>query len=183
MGSIRRERSGVDGVRAVLTATTLPDHGPLVDAVAIEGLAKTPQPPLAGDRVRYVGEPIALVVAEDRYAAEDGAESVSVEYEELPPVTDARSAACATAPLLFPDLGSNVVFSEVKRFGDPSKAPVSTHRVYRSEFHGGRATAAPMETRGCLASYDAGRGRADRLLLHPRASPVAPAPGRQHRTS
>lgn len=57
---------GLDGVRAVLTAATLPDHAPLVDAVAIEGLAKTPQPPLAGERVRYVGEPIALVVAEDR---------------------------------------------------------------------------------------------------------------------
>ena len=148
---------GPDGVRAVLTAATLPDHAPLVDAVAIEGLAKTPQPPLARDRVRYLGEPIALVVAEDRYAAEDGAESVSVDFEELSAVTDARSAACPGAPLLFPDLGSNVVFSEVKRFGDPAKA--SAHRVYRSEFHGGRATAVPIETRGCLASYDAGQGR------------------------
>ena len=150
---------GLDGVRAVLTAATLPDHTPLVDAVAIEGLAKTPQPPLAGERVRYVGEPIALVVAEDRYAAEDGAESVSVEFEELPAVTDARSAACAGAPQLFPDLGSNVVFREVKEFGDPAKALASARKVYRSEFHGGRATAVPMETRGCLASYDAGRGR------------------------
>ena len=150
---------GLDGVRAVLTAATLPDHAPLVDAVAIEGLAKTPQPPLARDRVRYAGEPIALVVADDRYAAEDGAESVSVDFEELPTVTDARSATCSGAPLLFPDLGSNVVFSEVKSFGDPAKASTSAHRVYRSEFHGGRATAVPMETRGCLASYDAGRGR------------------------
>ena len=150
---------GLDGVRAVLTAANLPHHTSLVDAVAIEGLAKTPQPALVGDRVRYVGEPIALVVAEDRYTAEDGAESVSVDFEELSAVTDARSATCSKAPLLFPELGSNVVFSDVKRFGDPAKAAASAYRVYRSEFHGGRATAVPMETRGCLASYDAGRGR------------------------
>ena len=154
-----REAARLDSVRAVLTAATLPDHAPLVDAVAIEGLSKTPQPPLAGDRVRYVGEPVALVVAEDRYAAEDGADLVLVDFEELPAVTDARSAARSGTPLLFPELGSNVVFSEVKRFGAPAKEPASGHRVYRSEFHGGRATAVPMETRGCLASYDAGRGR------------------------
>jgi carbon-monoxide dehydrogenase large subunit len=88
-----RERPGV---RAALKAADIP-HVPLVDALPIDGLAKTPQPALAPDRVRFVGEAVALVLADDRYQAEDGAEAVAVEYEELRPVVDAEAAAAADA--------------------------------------------------------------------------------------
>ena len=149
----------LDGVAAVFTADTLPEHVPLVDAVSIEGLARTPQLPLACGRVRFVGEPVAVVVADDRYIAEDGAGLVAVDYESFPAVTDVRAADAPDAPLLFPELGSNVIYRTTKTFGDPESALASAHRVYRSEFHAGRMTAVPIETRGCVASYDTGRGR------------------------
>ncbi len=149
----------LDGVAAVFTGETLPEHAPLVDAVGIDGLVKTPQAPLASSRVRFVGEPVAVVVARDRYVAEDGAALVFVDYETLPAVTDCRAAAHPDAPLLFPALGTNVVYRTIKTFGDPGGVLATAHRVYRSEFHGGRLTAAPMECRGCVADYDAGRGR------------------------
>ena len=149
----------LDGVAAVFTDDTLPKHEPLVDAVGIDGLAKTPQAPLATGRVRYVGEPVAVVVARDRYIAEDGAALVFADYEPLPVMSDCRAAADGDAPLLFPDLGTNVVYRTTKTFGHPDRVLAMAHRVYRSEFHGGRLTAAPMECRGCVADYDAGRGR------------------------
>ena len=78
--SIDAERArALQGV-AVLTAGDLP-HEALADLLPIEGLLKTPQPALAPERVRFVGEPVALVLAEDRYLAEDAAEVVAVEYE------------------------------------------------------------------------------------------------------
>lgn len=149
----------LDGVVAVFTDGTLPEHAPLVDAVAIDGLAKTPQAPLASGRVRFVGEPVAVVVARDRYIAEDGAALVHVDYEPLPVVTDCHSAADENAPLLFPELGTNVLYRTTKTFGNPDGVLAACHRVYRSEFHGGRMTAAPMECRGAIAAYDVGKGR------------------------
>ncbi len=149
----------LDRVVAAFTDSTLPDHAPLVDAVAIDGLLKTPQRPLASGRVRFVGEALALVVARDRYVAEDGAALVVADYDPLPAVTDCRAAAGQNAPLLFPELGTNVIYRTTKTFGQPDEVMATAHRVYRSEFHGGRMTAAPIEPRGCIASYDAGRRR------------------------
>ncbi len=144
----------IDGVVAVLSAANLPPHSPLVDAVGIDGLLKTPQEPLAEGRVRYVGEPVAVVIATDRYIAEDGAALVEVDYEPLVALTDVAAAGHASAPPLFPDLGTNTVYEATKSFGDAAGVLASAHRVYRSEFHGGRLTAAPLETRGCIAAFD-----------------------------
>ena len=149
----------LDGVAAAFTHETLPPHEPLVDAVGIVGLLKTPQTPLASGKTRFTGEPIAMVVADDRYIAEDGAALVDVDYEALPAVVDARAAAADGSPILFPEMGTNVVYRTTKTFGDPGSVLESAPHVYRAEFHGGRLTAAPMETRGCLADYDVSKGR------------------------
>ena len=76
------------GVVAVLTARDLPEVG-MTDGTLIENLAKTRQPAIAKDRVRFGGEVVAVVVAGDRYEAEDAAELVRVEYDLLPAVTEA----------------------------------------------------------------------------------------------
>ena len=112
----------------VLTGHDLP-HEALTDLLPIEGLLKTPQPALAPERVRFVGEPIALVLAEDRYLAEDAAEVVAVEYEPLPFVLDAEEALLDGAPMLFPDLGSNVVYRATRSSATsmaPSRAPTTS---------------------------------------------------------
>ena len=85
---------------------------------------------LAVDRVRYAGEPVAVVVARDRYAAEDALERIEVEYRELPPVVDPVAAATAGAPLLHDAVGSNVVSDRRFRYGDPDAAFADAgHRV------------------------------------------------------
>ena len=149
--------AALPGVVAVLTAGEL-EHAPLVDALPIEGLAKTPQPVLALDRVRFAGEPVAVVVADSRYEAEDGAELVAVDYDPLPSVLDTESAAAAGAPLLFPELGTNVVYSGTRTIGDVDGAFEAAAHVVRAVFHGNRCTAAPLETRGCVARYEPSSG-------------------------
>ena len=85
---------------------------------------------LAVDRVRYTGEPVAVVVARDRYGAEDALERIEVEYRELDPVVDPVDAAAPGAPLLHRDVGSNVVSDRRFRYGDPDAAFASAaHRV------------------------------------------------------
>ena len=85
---------------------------------------------LAVDRVRYTGEPVAVVVARDRYGAEDALERIEVEYRELDPVVDPVAAAAPGAPLLHRDVGSNVVSDRRLRYGDPDAAFASAaHRV------------------------------------------------------
>ena len=85
---------------------------------------------LAVDRVRYAGEPVAVVVARDRYAAEDALERIEVEYRELDPVVDPVAAVAPGAPLLHRDIGSNVVSDRHFCYGDPDTAFASAeHRA------------------------------------------------------
>ena len=85
---------------------------------------------LAMDRVRHAGEPVAVVVARDRYAAEDALEGIEVEYRELDPVIDPVAAATPDAPLLHHEDGSNVVSDRHFRYGDPDTAFANAdHRV------------------------------------------------------
>ena len=85
---------------------------------------------LAVDRVRYAGEPVAVVVARDRYVAEDALECIEVEYRELDPVVDPVAASAPEAPLLHPEAGSNVVSDRRFRYGNPDAAfEEAAHRV------------------------------------------------------
>ena len=145
------------GVAAVLIGGDV-DGAPLVDRMRLEGLAKTPQPILATDRVRFVGEPVAVVLADSRYLAEDAAEHVDVDYEPLAVVADVEQAMADGAPLLFDGLGSNVVYRRSRTLGEVEAAFREADRVFSQTYHGNRFAAAPLETRGCLADYDPATG-------------------------
>src|SRR5215211_5103336 len=110
------------------------------------------QPVLAEDRVRYVGEPVAAVVAEDPYAAEDAAELVVAELEPLGVVLDARAAIEPDAPALFE--GGNEVLTLERGYGDVEGAFARAGHVVEVEVEVGRHTAVPLETRGLVADYD-----------------------------
>ena len=138
----------------IFTAADLP-HSPLLDSVQMDGLAKTPQPALAAGRVRFEGEPVAIVLAGSRYLAEDAAELVAVEYEPLQPVMDAERAD--EAEPLHPELGTNVVYRRSFAWGDPDAAFADAAHVFRSRYHGNRFVAVPLETRGCLAEWSGGQ--------------------------
>jgi aerobic carbon-monoxide dehydrogenase large subunit len=143
------------GVVAVLTAADVAALPPIPVRISPdpEMLAPYLQPVLASDVVRYVGEPLAAVVAEDPYIAEDAAEMVIVEYDELPVVLDARTARMAGATELFPGHG-NEVTELVVGFGDVSTAFSSAAYVISMEVEVGRQTPVPIETRGLVAEWD-----------------------------
>ena len=109
--------------------------------------------PLAIDRVRYVGQPVAIVVATSRHLAEDAAAVVAVDYEPLPAVADAEAALEPDAPLLFPGV-SNLAHTLEKATGDVAAAKQTAALVVEERFSIHRHTAMPMETRGLLADYE-----------------------------
>ena len=112
------------------------------------------QAPLAVDRVRYVGEPLAVIVARDRATAEDARELVEVEYDALPAVVETGDAMGASAPALFE--GGNVADSWTTAVGDVDAALRGAACVVRERFSTGRQTGVPMETRGLAAEWAGG---------------------------
>jgi aerobic carbon-monoxide dehydrogenase large subunit len=110
----------------------------------------TPRYPLARHKVRYVGEPVAVVVARTRAEAEDAAERVGVEYEPLPAVIDTEAALAPEAPRLFEELDSNVVLRFTQRLGDAAAAMQSADVVVRERFRVHRYTGTPLEGRGVV---------------------------------
>ena len=152
------------GVLAVLTGEEAarrarPLQAKLHEAAGLEHLARAYKIadwyPLAMERVRYMGEAIAAVVAENRYLAEDAAEKVVVDYEPLPVVTDVEKSLQAHAPLLYEHWGDNVMLKANFQNGDTKRAFDEAHAVVRETFRANRCTGLSIETRGCIARYDA----------------------------
>jgi carbon-monoxide dehydrogenase large subunit len=108
---------------------------------------------LAPDRVRFAGEPVVAVFASDRYAAEDVADLVSIDYETLDPVVDAETAR-ADETVIHPDVGTNVPDGERFEFGDPDSAFDDADHVVEGEYTWGRISGVPLETAGVVAAYD-----------------------------
>ena len=153
------------GVAAVLTGVDI--EGVIADIAPIrrEGMGETPvpeHPVLARDRVCYVGQPVAMVVAEDRATAYDALGLIAVDYEPLPPITDPREAARDTHEPLHVHIGTNVVMKAAAGAGDVDGAFAAADRVVRGRFEVPRLVASPMECRGLLATYD---GDGDALTL------------------
>ncbi|HZW57922.1 MAG TPA: xanthine dehydrogenase family protein molybdopterin-binding subunit [Nitrososphaerales archaeon] len=109
---------------------------------------------LASNKVRYEGEPVAVVLAQDRYAAEDAADSVEVEYETLPVVSDTAEALKQGATLVHEDWGDNVFLHYDHHFGDADKAISEADGVVTQKFKSARYTGSPIEPRSMVASYD-----------------------------
>jgi carbon-monoxide dehydrogenase large subunit len=146
------EARGMPGVVDVVTSADL-GHPGLVAALEREEFVETTMPLLAHDRVRYAGEPIVAVVAEDRYAAEDAADAVEVDIDEVPAVTSLAGAAGHLPPLH--EEAPDGVLVDLEMFSDDlidevlGQAPLLLEETFRS----GRVHASPMEPRTCLAEW------------------------------
>jgi carbon-monoxide dehydrogenase large subunit len=119
-----------------------------------------PRPAFARDKVCHVGDIVAAVIGETRFAAEDGAEAVVVDYEPLPAVATTRAAVAAGAPLVHPEFGNNLAF-EIER-GDRAKveaAFAAASKVVELQLKNSRLSANPMEPRAYLCDYDAAGDR------------------------
>jgi len=152
---VSRARSA-PGVIAVFTGADLDGKVGDIGAIRREGMGETPipeHPVLARGRVRYVGQPVALVVADDRYVARDAIDLIDVAYEPLPPLLDARASAARAEPL-HPHVGSNVVMRAEAGAGDVASAFETADHIVRGTYEVPRLVASPMECRGVVAKYD-----------------------------
>jgi carbon-monoxide dehydrogenase large subunit/6-hydroxypseudooxynicotine dehydrogenase subunit gamma len=161
-GRVRRvdtsEARSCPGVVGAVTAADLPAGLAIPVRLAVQDidLSSFLQPVLAADVVRYVGEPVAVVLAEDPYAAEDAAELVDLDIDEAPPVLDAQAAAQPGAPRLFG--AGNVAADFTLGFGDVDAAFDRAATVVEAEIEVGRHTAVPLEPRALLADVDPAAG-------------------------
>jgi CO/xanthine dehydrogenase Mo-binding subunit len=151
--------TALKGVVAVLTGADLAKMGTsLVADLQREEVLPVGKELMATDKVRHVGEAVAIVVAESRYLAEDGAQLVTVEYEPLPVLVDAEQALRTGAVLLHDDLPRNNVAHIEFDSGGVEEAFAAADHVFTKRFHAGRQHAAPLETRGVMAEYNPGTG-------------------------
>ena len=148
------------GVVAIITFGDLANVKPIPMRLAPrDDLIRALQKPLASDRVRYVGEPLAVVIAESRYQAEDALELIDVEIDELEAVVDARRAVEKGAPVLHPAVPDNIAGHFVEKTGDVERALANADVVFEEEFYIQRHSGVPLETRGLVAEYDEGQGQ------------------------
>jgi len=110
--------------------------------------------PIAVDRVRYVGEPVAVAVATDRYLAEDALDLIEVDYDPLPAVVDPLATLDPTQPVLHDGLRSNLASERAFRYGDPEAAFAQAARRVSVTIHYPRNSCTPIETYGLVADYD-----------------------------
>lgn len=111
--------------------------------------------PIAIETARYVGEPVAVVVAQDRYIAEDALDLIEIEYEPLEAAVDTTQAMTEDAPVLHEKLGSNVANHRTFRYGDPDHAFAQADRIFELCYRFPRYSSTPIETYGVIADYQA----------------------------
>ncbi|HZF74892.1 MAG TPA: xanthine dehydrogenase family protein molybdopterin-binding subunit [Acetobacteraceae bacterium] len=151
------------GVLAVLTGADLAGYGAMRCGMPLKNrdgspLRSTQRPALASDKVRFVGDPVAFVVAETREQAKDAAETVELDIEGLPAVTEASAAAAPDAPILYEDIPGNEVLDF--HHGDAGKVAEAFARaahVTRLSIRNNRIVVAAMEPRSAIGSVEDGR--------------------------
>src|SRR5256712_159432 len=156
------------GVALVLTAADLGELDqptPLLIPNPALTHPRTPRP-LAADEVRYVGEPVALVVADSRYLAEDALEAIEVTWQALPVVASLDAARAEGAPLVHADVPGNRAARLAQRVGDPDAVLAGATRVFRETLWIERSCGSPIETRGVVAEWDARAGALRDRFVH-----------------
>ncbi|HLF41816.1 MAG TPA: xanthine dehydrogenase family protein molybdopterin-binding subunit, partial [Acidimicrobiia bacterium] len=152
------------GVVGVLTGADMAElTHPFLGMLTLPGLYGPPYWSLATDRVRMVGDPVAIVVAESRRVAEDACELIAVDYEPLEPVASMADALDPRKPPLWPRADGNVMYRARDTYGDVEAAFAGADRIIRERFEQHRHSNQPMETRGSVAEIDPGTGE---LTLH-----------------
>ncbi|MDR6657722.1 carbon-monoxide dehydrogenase large subunit [Tardiphaga robiniae] len=155
MPGVRLVATGEDLARLCTPWVGTMDH--------FKGMKSPPQLPLPIDKVVWSGQAVVAVVADTRALAEDAVEAVYIEFDELPAVVDIDAARAPDAPVISPELGSNLCFHGKIDTGGVEDVFASAAHVVEEEFHFGRHTAVTMEPRAIIADYDASEGQ---LTVH-----------------
>ena len=142
---------GMPGVTAVITGADVAAH---TRPFSVGVTAPVRYYGAATDKARFVGEPVAVVLARDRYLAEDAAERVAVDYEPLPAVVDPERALDAGAPVLHEAVGSNLACHRRLVYGDPDRAFAEAEVIVSERFRYPKYGSTPIETYGVIARWD-----------------------------
>jgi CO/xanthine dehydrogenase Mo-binding subunit len=143
------------GVVRVVTGADVVEHAAPLPSFGAAGIT---QHMIAVHKVRHYGEAVAVVVAEDRYIAEDACDLIDVVYEPLPAVLDPFAAQEEGAPLLHEALGTNVAYERTFTFGDVDGTFERAPRKVQANLRWPRSTAMPMDTNGAIGDFDRGTG-------------------------
>ena len=144
-------------VGAFASAELVSDMRPM-ESIPLPGIKKPDRRPLALGKVRYVGDPVAVVVADNLASAEDARDLVEVDYVPLASVTDPEAALAPDAPLLYEDFGTNVAFFSQSGKGDIQAAFAQADRSIKLRLVNQRVAPSSLEPRACLFDYDASSG-------------------------
>jgi len=152
------EASKLSGVLGILTAQDVVKMSDPLPQMTVPPASNLKDYPIAVDKVRYVGEPVAVVVASSRYIAEDATELIEVEYEILEPVLDAQKAFSSSENLIHPAVGSNIMAHIPYDYGNIDKAMKEADQVIRAKLHFHRFSSTPLEPNAALADFNAKDG-------------------------
>src|SRR6266576_947256 len=141
------------GVVAVFTGADVASVGPVPCGSSLPGLRIPHHAILAKDRVYFVGHPVAVVVATDRYVAADAIDLIEVDYEPTPAVSDPEKAIAPGAPAIHPEWPDNIAFTYHQEGGEPEKAFAQAEVVIQQRITSQRLIPTAMETRGVVADY------------------------------
>lgn len=146
------------GVIAAFEGAELVNGMHTLDSIPMPGLHKPERWPMAVGRVRYVGDPVAVVLAESLSVAEDARDLVEVDYALLPAISDPEAALEPGAPLLYDEFGSNIAFTQKSSWGDIQAAFEQADRVIRLRLLNQRLAPSSLEPRACMFDYDPSSG-------------------------
>ncbi len=149
----------VPGVVAAFSGEELVHGMKTIGTFPLPGLRKPDRRPLAQGKARYVGDPVAVILAENFYAAIDARDLVEVDYEPLPAVSDPEAALAPDAPLLYEELGSNIAFHVPSGGGDIAAAFAQANHVVRLRIVNQRVAPSSLEPRACMFDFDAQSGK------------------------
>src|SRR2546421_1554633 len=147
------------GVVAAFAGAELVNAMPTMESIPVPGMKKPDRHPLAVGRVRYVGDPVAVVLADNPYTALDARDLIDVDYEPLPAVADPEEAVTEQAPLLYEEFGSNVAFFSQSGGGDIHATFESADRVLRLRVVNQRIAPGSIEPRACMFDFDPATGQ------------------------
>jgi carbon-monoxide dehydrogenase large subunit len=144
------------GVVAIITAGDIEGkigHVPTRQEADADELHPPEHPVLARGKVCYVGQPVAIIVAQDPYSARDSMELVQVDYESLPAILDPMEAMTEDAPVVHPELGTNIALKTINAGGNLEEAFAQAEHTVQQRYQVQRLSPSPLEPRGVLASY------------------------------
>jgi carbon-monoxide dehydrogenase large subunit len=146
------------GVIGTFASSELVSDMPSLASFPAPGLKKAERKALALNKVRYVGDPVAVVLAENPYVALDARDLVEVEYEPLPAISDPEAAFDSRAPLLYEELGTNIAFHVPVKGGNIEQAFAQADTIVRLRIVNQRVAASSLEPRACMFDFDTTSG-------------------------